>query len=148
MTDNNLIDDLMESARAQHEQEKAGMKRATEWNQRYENDEMGPELQEIKARTIELVRGVQDNELLEWGDLRIRLYKELGLNQSGISKADLVMLRVIDDERVRRGLPDPDDYVDPDVERWDEIVGELPYNATADEIAEAIAKDIEDGPTT
>jgi len=147
--DDDLINDLVESARKDHESEKAAQVRAGQWLDAYRTNTLPTDLQGVKDAAIELVATVLDDELLEWGgDLMIRLLPRLGLQLGDIapSEAEQVVFHVIDDERERRGLPDPDDYIDEDEERWTEAIAELPHDATVEEISDAIrGSDIEHG---
>jgi len=139
--DDDLINDLVEGAQKDYEHEKS-------FRDRYRTNALPDNLQRIKEEATALVTEVSDAQLLEPLGLSIYLSTRIdrGVGDDEPIAAAIVLQRVIDDERERRGLPDPDDYIDEDEERWTEAIAELPHDATAEEIEDAIlGSDIEHG---
>lgn len=135
----NQIDKFWQDSHNHYEQEKAAEKRARIFGDQFDNDTLPHELQEVKNAASAIVKTAPDKSLIDWGDFMAEVMMALELPIGMYpSKADSVILRLIGNERDRRGLPDPDDYINPDEERWNEILADLPYDATPDEISEAL----------
>jgi hypothetical protein len=125
----------MGSIQEDRDQEGLREERAKEQNKEIARLAQSPEFVPVKEYLTE----VSDSELLNWGDLTITLYSLFTL-----SLGDSVYLYLIDQERDRRGLSDPDfeEEIDPDIEKLENALQELPPDYDLDSDPDGILGDL------
>ncbi len=129
------IDKFMSSAKRRHERESASRKRAEIFVDQYRNDKLPENLQRLKEKAQEIVREQPDKLFVDWVDLLAILYQALDLKASLMpSEVDPILVFVIDDERDRRGIADPDDEDHEILDFYHEIAAEMPYDTDPEDI--------------
>jgi len=128
------IQEFLDSERLRHERGWAERKKVEPLYDHYKKDKLPENLQRLKELAQEFIRGVPDR-LFSWEDRSAYLYQALELKDDFNKwEKELVLVWVIEEERERRGILDPDELGDEILDLYDEIAEDLPPNADSEDI--------------